>query len=124
MLAETRKGRQVMRPRGDARLAVARLLAEGDDHVAIIGANRKLLVFPLAELPEQEAGQGVTLQKYRDGSLADLISFRLADGLSWPMGGESGRTRTESDLGPWIGSRGSAGRLPPTGFPRSGRFGG
>ncbi|MFN7176072.1 MAG: DNA topoisomerase IV subunit A [Thermaurantiacus sp.] len=122
--AETRKGRQVMRPRAGARLAVVRQLAPGDDHVAAIGDNRKLLIFPLADLPEQESGQGVTLQKYRDGGLSDITTLRLADGLSWPMGGGSGRTRTETDLAPWVGARGSAGRLPPSGFPRSGRFGG
>jgi topoisomerase-4 subunit A len=122
--AETRKGRQVMRPRKDARLAVVRQVAETDDHVAIIGENRKLLIFPLGDLPEQETGQGVTLQKYRDGGLADATTLTLAGGLSWPMGGESGRTRVETNLGPWVGARGSAGRLPPTGFPRSGRFGG
>jgi topoisomerase-4 subunit A len=122
LLAETRKGRQVMRPRAGARLAVARTIGGGHDHAAFIGENRKLLIVPLADIPEQEGGQGVTLQRYRDGGLADAITLRLADGLSWPMGGERGRVRTETDLSPWIGARGGAGRLPPTGFPRSGRF--
>ncbi len=61
-----------------------------------IGENRKMLVFPLAELPELARGQGVTLQRYRDGGLSDAIAFRLADGLSWALGGESGRVRTET----------------------------
>ncbi len=122
MVAETRKGRQLMSPRPGARLLVAREVGDGHDHVALVGENRKLLVFPLADVPEQEKGQGVALQKYRDGGLADAITLRLADGLSWPMGGDSGRTRTESDLTPWRGARASAGRMVPTGFPRTGRF--
>ena len=88
-----------------------------------IGENRKMLVFPLAELPELARGQGVTLQRYRDGGLADAIAFRFADGLSWALGGESGRVRTETDLTPWRAARGAAGRMPPLGFPRSNRFG-
>jgi len=81
-----------------------------------------MLVFPLAELPEMARGSGVQLQRYRDGGLADVATFRLADGLSWPMGGDSGRTRTEADLTPWRAARGAAGRMPPTGFPRDNRF--
>jgi topoisomerase-4 subunit A len=65
----------------------------------------------------------VTLQRYRDGGLSDAIAFRLADGLSWLLGGESGRVRTEPDLTPWRAARGAAGRMPPNGFPRSNRFG-
>ena len=122
LVAETRKGRQVMTPRAGARLAIAREIGDDHDHLAIVGENRKLLVVPLAEVPEQEKGQGVTLQKYRDGGVADAITLRLADGLSWPMGGESGRTRTETDLAPWLGPRAGAGRMAPTGFPRSNRF--
>ena len=92
------------------------------DYVAAIGDNRKMLVFPLAELPELSRGQGAQLQRYRDGGLADAITFVFADGLSWPMGGGSGRVRTESDLGLWRAARGAAGRMPPTGFPRDNRF--
>ncbi|MFQ3595433.1 MAG: DNA topoisomerase IV subunit A [Sphingomonadaceae bacterium] len=122
LVAETRKGKQVMSPRASARLAVVRPVGDGHDHLALIGENRKLLVIPLAEVPVQEKGQGVALQKYRDGGLSDATTLRLADGLSWTMGGDSGRTRTEADLGPWLGARASAGRLPPTGFPRDNRF--
>jgi topoisomerase-4 subunit A len=67
-------------------------------------------------------GQGVTLQRYRDGGLSDATSLRLEEGLSWKMGGESGRTRTESDLMLWKVARGAAGRLPPQGFPRDNKF--
>jgi topoisomerase-4 subunit A len=96
---------------------------EGADTVAAIGENRKMLVFPLSELPELARGQGVTLQRYRDGGLSDAVAFRFADGLSWALGGETGRVRTESDLTPWRAARGAAGRMPPLGFPRSNRFG-
>jgi topoisomerase-4 subunit A len=81
-----------------------------------------MVVFPLTELPEMGRGQGVTLQRYRDGGLSDAKTFRFADGLSWGMGGESGRTRTEADLSPWRTARGAAGRMPPNGFPRNNKF--
>ena len=122
VLAETRKGRQVMSPRGNAVLRVVRWIAPQDDAVAVIGENRKLLVFPLEELPQLRQGQGVALQKYKDGGLADARSFVMAEGLSWPMGGATGRTRTEADLTFWKGARATAGRLPPTGFPRDNKF--
>ncbi|MFZ4382628.1 MAG: DNA gyrase subunit A, partial [Sandarakinorhabdus sp.] len=122
VLAETRKGRQVMSPRAGAVLQVVRWIAPQDDAVAVIGENRKLLVFALEELPHLRQGQGVALQKYKDGRLADVRTFVMAEGLSWPMGGASGRTRTEADLSFWKGPRASAGRLPPTGFPRDNKF--
>jgi topoisomerase-4 subunit A len=122
VLAETRKGRQVVNLKAGAKLHVVRPIAEGDDYVAAIGDNRKLVVFPLAELPEMGRGQGVQLQRYRDGGLADAVTFRFEAGLSWAMGGETGRVRTESDLTPWRVARGAAGRMPPVGFPRDNRF--
>jgi topoisomerase-4 subunit A len=121
-LAETRKGKQLVNIRPGGRVAVVRPIAEGADAVAVIGENRKMLVFPLSELPELARGQGVTLQRYRDGGLADAIAFPLSDGLSWQLGGETGRVRTESDLSPWRAARGAAGRMPPIGFPRNNRF--
>ncbi|HVM23713.1 MAG TPA: DNA topoisomerase IV subunit A [Sphingomicrobium sp.] len=121
-LAETRKGKQLVNVRPGARVAVVRAVPEGSDAVAVIGENRKMLVFPLAELPELARGQGVTLQRYRDGGLSDAIAFRLEEGLSWALGGESGRIRTESDLSAWRAARGAAGRMPPIGFPRTNRF--
>src|SRR5574338_470535 len=121
--AETRKGKQLVNVRPGAKVAVVRTVSEGADAVAVVGENRKMLVFPLAELPELARGQGVTLQRYRDGGLSDAVAFRLEDGLSWTLGGESGRTRTETDLAPWRAARGAAGRMPPIGFPRNNRFG-
>src|SRR5688500_2417456 len=123
VLAETRKGKQLVNLRPGAKVAVVREIPDGADMVATIGENRKMLVFPLSELPELTRGQGVTLQRYRDGGLADAVAFRFADGLSWALGGESGRIRTESDLTQWRAARGAAGRMPPLGFPRSNRFG-
>ena len=108
-----------MNLRPNARVAVVRPITEGADAVAVVGENRKMLVFPLAELPELARGQGVTLQRYRDGGLSDALAFPLADGFSWALGGESGRVRTEADLTSWRAARGAAGRMPPIGFPRN-----
>ena len=121
-LAETRKGKQLVNVRAGARVTVVRPVPETADAVAVVGENRKMVVFPLSELPELARGQGVTLQRYRDGGLSDAVVFRLADGLSWTLGGESGRVRTETDLSQWRAARGAAGRMPPIGFPRSNRF--
>jgi len=117
-IAETRKGKQVVNLRPGAKLRVVRPIRPGQDYVAVLGENRKLAVYPLAELPEMGRGQGVQLQRYRDGGLADATAFPFAEGLSWPMGGEGGRTRTETDLNPWRTARGAAGRMPPRGFPQ------
>jgi topoisomerase IV subunit A len=123
VLAETRKGRQVVNLKDKAKFTVLKAVTPGDDMVAVIGDNRKLLVFPLEDLPVMARGQGVALQKYKDGGLSDARSFVMAEGLSWAMGGAGTRTRTEADLTFWKGTRGSAGRLPPTGFPRDNKFG-
>ena len=116
-MAQTRGGKQVLNLPSGAR-AVACCPADGD-HVAVVGQNRRLLVFPLNEVPEMSRGKGVILQRYKDGLLADVKVFTLDAGLSWQMGE---RTRTETDLLAWQGRRGSAGRMPPTGFPRPARF--
>lgn len=122
LLAETRKGRQVVNLKDDARLLVVRAIAPEHDHVAVVGDNRKLVLFALDEVPVMSRGQGVTLQRYRDGGLSDATTLVLADGLSWAMGGETGRTRTEGDIHMWKVARGAAGRMPPTGFPKDNRF--
>jgi topoisomerase-4 subunit A len=123
-IAETRKGKTVITPRPGAVLKIVRPIAEGADYVAAIGDNRRLVAFPLSELPELSRGTGVQLQRFRDGGLSDATTFAFAVGLSWPMGGGTGRTRTEADMNPWRAARGAAGRMPPTGFPRSNRFDG
>ncbi|MEE2859723.1 MAG: DNA topoisomerase IV subunit A [Pseudomonadota bacterium] len=121
ILAQTRSGKQVLN--GDALLC----RPVHGDHVAVVGENRKLLVFPLAELPEMARGKGVRLQRYgkgggliKDDCMTDAICLTLAQGLSWQMGG--GKTRTEPDLTEWLGKRGSTGRMAPRGFPRDNRF--
>ncbi len=118
LAAEKRTGKQILnlKPGEEAALCV---VADGD-HVAVIGSNRKLLVFPLDQVPEMARGAGVILQRYREGGLADLKVFRLAEGLTWRLGD---KTRTETGLRDWLGERAQAGRMPPNGFPRSGRFG-
>jgi topoisomerase-4 subunit A len=122
-IAETRKGKTVVTPRAGAVLRIVRPVSPRDDYVAAIGDNRKLLLFPITELVELGRGQGVQLQRFRDGGIADARTLVFAEGLSWAMGGGSGRVRTEHDLNPWRAARGAAGRMPPTGFPRDNRFG-
>ncbi len=122
LLAETRKGRGVMTTKPGVKLAIVREIPPEHDHVAVVGDNRKLVLFSLEELPVMTKGQGVALQRYRDGGMADATTLKLDEGLSWKMGGDSGRVRTESDMRLWKVARGAAGRLPPQGFPRDNRF--
>ena len=117
-VAQTRSGKQILNVPGDAR-AVACCMVNGD-MVASVGVNRKLIVFPLNEVPEMTRGKGVILQRFKDGGLADIAVFDSAKGLSWQAGG--GRVRTETDLTTWLARRGGAGKLPPNGFPRPARF--
>jgi topoisomerase-4 subunit A len=120
LIANTRKGKQVLNVSGaeEARLIVP---VEGD-MVAVIGDNRKLLVFPLETLPEMTRGKGVRLQKYKDGGLSDLRTFPSATGLTWTDSSGRTYTRTMPELAEWLGNRADAGRQPPTGFPRNNRF--
>ena len=115
--AQTRGGKQVLNlaPGVEAQACVR---ATGDS-VAAVGSNRKLLVFPLSELPEMTRGRGVIMQRYAEGGLSDIAVFDRAEGLAWRSGQ---RTRRETALEPWTGKRGQAGRLAPRGFPRSNRF--
>ncbi len=119
-VANTRKGKQVLNVRLPGEAQACAFVAGEADHVAVIGQNRRLLIFPLSELPEMTRGRGVRLQRYKDGGLADARSFAMADGLSWLD--SSGRTWRVNDLAEWLGKRAQAGRLPPKGFPRSNRF--
>ena len=122
VVAMTRKGKQVLNVDTPAEAAICAPAA--GDHVAVVGDNRKLLAFPLDQVPEMARGKGVRLQRYRDGGLADARVFTLAEGLTWID--SSGRTWTvrQEDLGEWLGARAQAGRMPPKGFPRNNRFGG
>ncbi|MGY6535561.1 MAG: DNA topoisomerase IV subunit A [Pararhodobacter sp.] len=118
VIAQTRAGKQVLNLRDGTRALICRPV--DGDHVAVVGENRKLLVFPLAELPEMTRGKGVRLQRYKDGGLSDLATLTLAEGLRWKD--PAGRTRHEPDLAEWLGKRASAGRMAPRGFPRDNRF--
>jgi topoisomerase-4 subunit A len=120
LVANTRKGRQVMNVKApdEAKMAV---FVEGD-HVAVIGENRKLLVFPLSQIAEMTRGKGVRLQRYKDGGLSDIKTFALADGLTWQDSSGRTFTRPKEELAEWLGDRAQAGRLAPKGFPRTGKF--
>ncbi|MBL6454170.1 DNA topoisomerase IV subunit A [Belnapia sp. T6] len=118
LLAEKRTGKQVLVLEPGKEAAVC-IRAEGD-MIAIIGENRKLLLFPLDQVPEMTRGRGVQLQSYKEGGLADAKVFVRKEGLSWRLGE---RIRVETDLAPWRGNRAGAGKMPPNGFPKSNRFG-
>jgi topoisomerase-4 subunit A len=122
MIAQTKNGKQVLNVDGEGEAALCVPVPEKADFVATIGENRKMLLFPLAEVPEMSRGRGVKLQAFRDGGIKDASIFRKADGLSWTDA--SGRTRVETDIKEFIGARAQAGRLPPKGFNKSGKFSG
>ncbi len=117
VLAQTKNGKQCLNLE-DGGKAVALTVIQGS-HVAVIGTNRKLLIFPLDALPEMARGRGVTLQKYKDGELSDVTTLNLKEGLSWNSGD---RVRTETDIRGWLGDRAAAGKLAPNGFARSNKF--
>jgi topoisomerase-4 subunit A len=118
VLAQTRAGKQVLTLGAGIKTALCRKVV--GDTVAVVGDNRKVLVFPLKELPEMAKGKGVRLQKYKDGGLSDATTFVLASGLAWKD--PAGRTRTETDLEEWLAARATAGRMAPRGFPRDNKF--
>ncbi len=118
VVAQTRAGKQVLNVKGDVRARVCKPVT--GDSVAVVGENRKVLVFALDELPEMGRGKGVRLQKYKDGGLSDATTFTLGEGLSWRD--PAGRTRTETDLAEWTGKRAGIGRMAPRGFPRDNLF--
>ena len=117
VVAQTRTGRQVLNPAQGAEAAVC-VEATGDA-VAVVGTNRRLLIFPAAEVPTMSRGRGVILQRYRDAALSDTQVFDGAAGLRWRSG--TG-VRTETALDQWRGKRGQAGRAAPRGFPAANRF--
>ena len=121
VVANTRKGKQVMNVKAPDE--AAKCLSVAGDHVAIVGDNRKMLVFPLAEIPEMARGKGVRLQKYKDGGVLDAKTFAMEAGLTWQDSADRIFTRSRAELAEWIGERAAAGRLVPKGFPRTGKFG-
>jgi len=117
VLAQTKNGKQVMNL-GSGAKAVTLAYFEGD-HIAVVGTNRKLLIFPAEQMPVMARGRGVTLQRYKDAVLSDIKCFHIKDGLSWMTGS---RTRTEDDPRTWMGERAQTGRLVPNGFAQNNRF--
>jgi len=121
VLAMTRKGKQVLNvPEGEGAVVVGPV---SGDSVAVMGENRKLLLFPLSELPEMPRGKGVRLQRYKDGALADAKVFDKKEGLTYLDAAKRSFTLSATELRDWWGQRAQAGRLPPKGFPKSGKFG-
>jgi topoisomerase-4 subunit A len=120
LLSSTRKGRAVLNVTAPATAAL--IVPAAGDHVAVIGQNRKLLVFPFAQLNEMARGKGTRLQRYKDGGVSDAKVFAIAEGLTWRD--SAGRTFTvaKPELKEWIGNRAEAGRLPPKGFPKNSKF--
>ncbi|MDN2564971.1 DNA topoisomerase IV subunit A [Aquibium sp. A9E412] len=121
VVANTRKGKQVMNVRAPDEAAFC--VPVSGDHVAIVGQNRKLLVFPLSEVPEMTRGKGVRLQRYRDGGVSDVKTFALEEGLTWQDSAERTHSRSAAELAEWRATRATAGRMAPKGFPRTGKFG-
>ncbi|MBT7485528.1 MAG: DNA topoisomerase IV subunit A, partial [Rhodospirillales bacterium] len=120
IIAQTKNGKQVLNLGGDEEAAICKFVSPDADSIAIIGENRKLLIFRLDDLPVMSRGRGVILQRYKDGGLSDVQTFKLEDGLTWQAG--VGRMRTETDLLRWTGKRAQAGYMPPTGFARTNKF--
>ncbi|SMF79064.1 DNA topoisomerase IV subunit A [Azospirillum oryzae] len=117
VLAQTRAGRQVLNLEDGKSARICHPVS--GDTVAIIGNNRKMLVFPLEQVPVMTRGKGVQLQKYKDASVADVKTFTLADGLCWKNGE---RNFCVIDLTGWMGDRAGQGKMPPNGFPKNNRF--
>jgi topoisomerase-4 subunit A len=118
-LSQTRNGKAVM-ALGDGALAKVCAPVDGDT-VAVVGDNRKLLLFPVTEVPEMAKGRGVILQRYHEGGLSDAKVFTRKEGLTWKLG--ENRTRTETELRGWVAARATSGRIVPSGFAKSNRFG-
>ncbi len=127
VIANTRKGKQVLNVKLPVEAAVCSVVeADGGnapDHVAVVGENRKLIIFPLDQVPEMSRGKGVRLQKYKDGGVKDARVFSMENGLSWNDSAGRSHTRGQSELREYLGERAQAGRMVPKGFPRNGKFG-
>ena len=122
-VGHTRKGKQVLNVDMPNEAKALTVVEEGNDTVAVIGENRKMLIFSLADVPEMSRGRGVRLQKYKDGGLSDVATFTAKAGLFWRDGAGREFSATMKELAEWRGNRADAGRLPPKGFPKSNKFG-
>jgi topoisomerase-4 subunit A len=117
VLAQTKNGKAVLTLPDKVKAVICTVIGEGHDSVVTIGDNRKILAFPLSQLPEMSRGRGVTLQKYKDGGLSDAKTIDYKDGLNYYRGSISSK-----DLRQWVGERAAAGRLAPQGFPRNNKL--
>lgn len=117
LLAQTRNGRKIMNL-ADGETAVFCKKITGD-MVAVVGENRKLLIFPIEEIPTMARGRGVTLQKYKDGRLSDIQIFKKEEGFVFE---KNTSTKVETELLTWLGHRGQVGKLVPFGFLKSNKF--
>ncbi|MBY3220861.1 DNA topoisomerase IV subunit A [Rhizobium laguerreae] len=122
LVANTRKGKQIMNVALPEETQL--LVPVSGDHVAVVGENRKLLVFPLAQVPEMSRGKGVRLQRYKDGGISDVRCFAISDGLVWEDSAGRTFTKNKDELAEWLADRATVGRTVPKGFPRSGKFAG
>jgi topoisomerase-4 subunit A len=120
-IANTRKGKQVLNVKAPD-YACALAIVDGE-LVASIGDNRKMIVFPIEQVPEMTRGRGVRLQRFKDGGMSDIKTFSVEKGLTWTDGAGREFSLTLKELADWRGERAAAGRLPPKGFPRSNKFG-
>jgi topoisomerase-4 subunit A len=120
VIANTRKGKQIMNVKLPDEMKICQRIT--GDTIAVVGENRKMLVFPLAELPELSRGKGVRLQKYKDGGISDIRTFAIDQGLTWQDSADRTFTRSKDELQEWTADRASAGRMVPKGFPRTGKF--
>ncbi|WP_019223508.1 DNA topoisomerase IV subunit A [Bartonella rattaustraliani] len=120
VVANTRKGKQIMNVKSPDSLKLC--VPVKGDHVAVVGENRKMLVFPIEQIPEMNRGKGVRLQRYKEGGIVDVKTFNLSEGLSWQDTAERCFNRQADDLIEWIGTRAGSGRLVPKGFLKSGKF--
>ncbi|WP_022708673.1 DNA topoisomerase IV subunit A [Bartonella bovis] len=120
VIANTRKGKQIMHVKSPDKVKLC--VPVKGDYVAVVGENRKMLVFAIEQIPEMSRGKGVRLQRYKDGGIVDAKTFNLSEGLSWQDTAERSFNRQADELVEWIGTRAGVGRLVPKGFPKSGRF--
>ncbi|MBN8955101.1 MAG: DNA topoisomerase IV subunit A, partial [Rhizobiales bacterium] len=120
-VANTRKGKQVLNVKLPDE-ACALTTVDGEQ-VAVIGDNRKMVIFPLEQVPEMTRGAGVRLQRYKDGGLSDVKTFKGAEGMTWIDSAERTHMMTLKELAPWRGNRADAGRVKPDRFPRNNKFG-
>lgn len=119
ILAQTKNGKTIMSVSDNGDAILCKVINPTDDHIAVIGNNRKFLVFKLDQIPEMNKGKGVILQKYKDASISDAKTFNMKQGLTYTSGT---REMSVSNVKEWIGDRAQVGKLPPNGFPRSNKF--